>query len=341
VTSRDRNRSALLGSIPDRRDYEMNAIAESAPHEPDWTEVWKAVADEINTICQRGLAHVVTEDVLRHLTVLELQRGGVDGSRLRIEQRAPVLQGSLDLVIDVPPTAVVEFKFPRDVAGRPDTMAVGALLEDLCRLSMLNVADVFAAQLIGPRILGNLMRRNDVTWALSPGAVMGLDDLRVALLPETARRNLHSWREGNHVTARCEGVFPAGEWSIFLYRVLPEVGGEAGSPAAIAQPPSAPPDAEHRFHRAMVEIYERARREAGYTATRFLQMVSEQGGLASARTLLHTPAVSEGFTALWERGRLDLTVEARVLEPEFESLFSEEERRIARERLRQYGHEGR
>ncbi len=39
---------------------------------------------------------------------------------------------------------------------------------------------------------------------------------------------------------------------------------------------------ERRFHREMVQIYERAKRETGYNATRFLQMVSNQGGLATA-----------------------------------------------------------
>ena len=67
---------------------------------------------------------------------------------------------------------------------------------------------------------------------------------------------------------------------------------------------------ERLFHREMVQIYERARRETGYNATRFLQMVSSQGGLVTARSLLRAPAASDGFTALWERTRLDLSVEA-------------------------------
>ncbi len=35
---------------------------------------------------------------------------------------------------------------------------------------------------------------------------------------------------------------------------------------------------ERRFHRAMVSIYETAKRELGYNATRFLQMLSEWAG---------------------------------------------------------------
>ncbi len=96
-------------------------------------------------------------------------------------------------------------------------------------------------------------------------------------------------------------------------------------------------DLERSFHRAMVKVYEDAKRETGYNATRFLQMVSEQGGLATAKQLLHASTVSDGFTALWERGRLDLAVESVVLRPEFAPLFTDEERDLASSRLEQYG----
>src|SRR5215207_1381990 len=95
-------------------------------------------------------------------------------------------------------------------------------------------------------------------------------------------------------------------------------------------------DLERIFHRAMIEIYEKAKRDAGYNATRFLQMVSELGGLGAARRLLAAPAVSDGFTALWERGRLDLTVETLVLSEQYRQLFTEEEREGAAARLAAY-----
>ncbi len=101
-----------------------------------------------------------------------------------------------------------------------------------------------------------------------------------------------------------------------------------------------PTEIEGQFHEAMLEIYRRAKREADYNATRFLSMVVERGGLETARYLLHAAKVSEGYTALWERGRLDLTVEAVILNAEWQSLFSDVERRIAVDRLREYGHSG-
>ncbi len=49
--------------------------------------------------------------------------------------------------------------------------------------------------------------------------------------------------------------------------------------------------------------------------------------------------VSDGYAALWERKRLDLTVEALILRPEWLELFSELEREIARQRLAEYGYD--
>jgi len=95
---------------------------------------------------------------------------------------------------------------------------------------------------------------------------------------------------------------------------------------------------EGRFHARMVDIYRRAQAETGYNATYFLQMVSERGGVGAARHLLHSMTVSDGFTALWERHRLDLSVEALVLEAEFDELFTDDERDIARDRLAKYGY---
>lgn len=92
------------------------------------------------------------------------------------------------------------------------------------------------------------------------------------------------------------------------------------------------------FERAMRDVYVRAKKEANYTAAYFLTMLSDHGGLGTAHRLLVSSEVSSGFTALYERGRLDLTVEALVVKPEFASLFTEDEIEIARHRLDQLGY---
>jgi hypothetical protein len=52
-------------------------------------------------------------------------------------------------------------------------------------------------------------------------------------------------------------------------------------------------EVERRFHRAMISIYETAKRELNYNATRFLQMLSEQGGLVTEFASLFTDADRE------------------------------------------------
>ncbi len=96
---------------------------------------------------------------------------------------------------------------------------------------------------------------------------------------------------------------------------------------------------EKKFEQAMIDLYQRAIDECNYTATRFLQMVLEHGGLATARTLLETDIPSEGFTRLWECRRLDLTLEAQILRPKFAELFTEEQKATAVQRLKEYGYQ--
>lgn len=93
---------------------------------------------------------------------------------------------------------------------------------------------------------------------------------------------------------------------------------------------------ELRFDQAMVGIYQTSKRELGYNATRFFQMILDQGGLATARQLLWSETPSDGFTTLWQHHRLDLSVEALVLLREFAPLFSDDDHTQARRRLESY-----
>lgn len=94
------------------------------------------------------------------------------------------------------------------------------------------------------------------------------------------------------------------------------------------------------FHQRMIGIYDAALRECNYRATRFLQMVTDQGGVQAAKALLHAEGYSEGLTALWEHKRLDLSMEALVLQEPWSALFTEEELSVARKRLRDLGYNG-
>lgn len=95
---------------------------------------------------------------------------------------------------------------------------------------------------------------------------------------------------------------------------------------------------EKRFSTEMKNIYVKADRECGYRATRFLQVLAERGGVGAAKSLINKPGGTEGFTTLWELGRLDLSVEALVIRDEFKSLFTDEEREMCKNRLKDYGY---
>lgn len=99
-----------------------------------------------------------------------------------------------------------------------------------------------------------------------------------------------------------------------------------------------PNELENRFHRDMIHIYDEALRKCKYRATYFLQMVNEHGGVQTARILLSKPGYQYGFTELWQCGCLKLSMEAVVLRSEYTSLFTDEERFIARTRLEECGY---
>ena len=95
---------------------------------------------------------------------------------------------------------------------------------------------------------------------------------------------------------------------------------------------------EKSFEHDMREIYATAKRECGYTATRFLQLIGEKGALVAAKQLINKPGGTEGFSTLWEHGRLDLSIEAHVLKTKYEQLFTQEERELCRDRLNEFGY---
>lgn len=95
---------------------------------------------------------------------------------------------------------------------------------------------------------------------------------------------------------------------------------------------------EAEFHQAVLRIYDTAAK-LGYRPTYFLRMVHEHGGVETARRLLRTPEPQEGLATLWELDRLDISMEALVVQERWEPLFSDAERQVARERLRKYGYD--
>lgn len=93
------------------------------------------------------------------------------------------------------------------------------------------------------------------------------------------------------------------------------------------------------FHKTVVAAYNAARKECGYNASVFIQLINEHGAIKVAKDFLTKNTATTGFEKLWEKGRLDLTIEASVLLPQYTSLFSVEERKVAFDRLKEYSYE--
>lgn len=94
---------------------------------------------------------------------------------------------------------------------------------------------------------------------------------------------------------------------------------------------------QQQFQERMRQIYDQARDECGYTATRFIQMVNADGGLVAAKKLLVASGYSEGLTRLWEAKGLDISMEATILQQPWCQLFTESELKVAKRKLQDLG----
>jgi hypothetical protein len=90
------------------------------------------------------------------------------------------------------------------------------------------------------------------------------------------------------------------------------------------------------FELAMQGVYTKALKECGYNAAYYLRMLTDHGALATAQRLIAATQPSDGFTALWELKRLDLTVEYVALNPRWSALFTDAELATCRDRLLAY-----
>jgi len=95
-------------------------------------------------------------------------------------------------------------------------------------------------------------------------------------------------------------------------------------------------DLAESFHQEMLATYDAALKlKPPYRAKSFLSMLEEHGGKGTADRLLATHKPSQGFTELFLRGKdnLRLSVEYIVLRDPWRSLFTPEQRAVARKRL--------
>ena len=80
-------------------------------------------------------------------------------------------------------------------------------------------------------------------------------------------------------------------------------------------------------------------RACRYNPSYFRRLVLQHGGVAAAKQLIRSEQPSEGLARLWECRRLDLSMEAEMLQPRWRLLFTEDELAVARRRLAELGYD--
>jgi hypothetical protein len=199
----------------------------------DWDRLWAALAVALEVHVRAGRRHLLTEDVVRFATVTVLAENGVTADRLAAERTVAGV-GRVDLLVDPPTGAGVEFKFPREPSemNAADTMAFGEILRDFYRLARLDVADAWAVQMLRPALRRYLARRQELVWVESPGGAVILPAALRETVPMSARAALPEWAVGE-VRAECRAATELGEDLLVVFRVTPRRGKLIGSSALL------------------------------------------------------------------------------------------------------------
>ncbi len=92
------------------------------------------------------------------------------------------------------------------------------------------------------------------------------------------------------------------------------------------------------FQRAVVTLINSIE-DRVYRPNYFIQLMAEHGAYEAACQVIHSQKIPDGFLTLQQAGRLSLTIEALVLQPEWADIFEPETLRLARERLAAFGYE--
>jgi hypothetical protein len=94
---------------------------------------------------------------------------------------------------------------------------------------------------------------------------------------------------------------------------------------------------KRRFESELRSLFPRWRECADLGHGRVPGLITKHGGVGAAKHLLRGTGLSNGFVRLRDHGCLALTVEYLSLRLEFGSLFTHEERAIARRKLTENG----
>jgi hypothetical protein len=99
-------------------------------------------------------------------------------------------------------------------------------------------------------------------------------------------------------------------------------------------------DTEQKFAEYIRQTCDCCVRECNYNPYVFVRMMEHYGVVPACRQVIESTRPPSGFTTLREKGRLDLTVEAAVLQSPWCELFTPDVLLKARKRLRDYHYPG-
>ncbi len=186
--------------------------------------------------------------------------------------------------------------------------------------------------------------------------------LRVSDRGLIADLDVRTWGKNGHLSGKAEKVFKGVSTSVGkLIRVVVVEDGKSGSKTArgtsfdpmLWQVSEGPKDlqmtrtniaafakgSESEFTERMLRIYEDAKSQLGYVANYLRRKIVDDGGLAAARHWLRADKdPTEGFARLVRQNRMDISVEAVVLNPRWSHFFAEGELDVARSRLDEFGY---
>lgn len=92
---------------------------------------------------------------------------------------------------------------------------------------------------------------------------------------------------------------------------------------------------ENEFYTAVMQDVKILSKK-GYILRVFLDMIAKKGAIETAKQLVNSKEPSPGYTKLWEMGCLQYSVENQIQDKRWQSVFTDEEREKARERLAAY-----
>lgn len=95
---------------------------------------------------------------------------------------------------------------------------------------------------------------------------------------------------------------------------------------------------EKKFDEDLIKKCEIAQKEYGYNPTKFLQTVAKFGGVKTAKEIIRKGRISDGFDKLQQANRIDLTMEATIIDTKYGELFTDDEVNSCYDLLCEYGY---